>query len=266
MFPLVCPNMTANMGVNFPPITGGPGPNLISLVIVTPQPTASQLPSTTSLASASPNTTATCPTSFKSCPASLSGGCCRTDRVCGATDCPASPGSSSLTSSNDVSAPVRPTTEAQFSKVITATGCPVGYYECNAFYHGNCCRAGRDCGFTDCPAMGGSTVVNTNGITIVAGISYGSNTAAGVVTAVATNSPNSQPRSCASGWYSCAASLSGGCCPSGFGCSVTNCVATNGATESVGKTAPSSAVELKPSFGWMVGAVVLAVAGLMVWL
>jgi progranulin len=108
--------------------------------------------------------------------------------------------------------------------------------------------------------------VNTNGITIVAGISHGSNTAAGAVITVAANSPNNQPGSCASGWYSCAASLSGGCCPSGFGCSVTNCMATDGANRSVGKIAPSSAIELKPSVGWMVGAVVLAVAGLMVWL
>ncbi|KAI9776448.1 MAG: hypothetical protein M1839_009559 [Geoglossum umbratile] len=248
----------------------GPGPNLISLIIVTP--TVTQLPSITpssstpppSPASTGPRTTVICPTAFKACPASLSGGCCRTDRICGATDCPASPGSSSLTSPSTVAAPVRPTTGVTYNSILTASGCPVGYYQCNAYYRGNCCRAGRDCGFTDCPAIGGSTVVNTNGITIVAGNSYGSN---GVATAAVTSSsPNNRPGSCASGWYSCDASLSGGCCPSGFGCSVASCVASTGATTSVGKIAPSGAVELRPGFGWMVGVVVLGVAGMMVWL
>ena len=141
----------------------------------------------------------------------------------------------------------------------------MGYYQCNAYYHGNCCRAGRDCGFTDCPAIGGSTVVNTNGITIVAGNSRGSATISGVMTtAVTTAPPNSRPGSCASGWYSCAASLSGGCCPSGFGCSVANCAASTGATGSVGKMALSGAVGLRPNFGWIVGVVILGVARVMV--
>jgi hypothetical protein len=46
-------------------------------------------------------------------------------------------------------------------------GCPTGFYACSAVYHGGCCRTGRDCNPTSCPAIPSTTVVNSNGVTVV---------------------------------------------------------------------------------------------------
>ena len=152
---------------------------------------------TTSLASTStttttsvytgPQTTVPCSTGFKACPASLGGGCCRTDRDCGPTECPASSSSSSSSSVSSMTldgtliAPVRPTSGSDGPSTTTATNtvtevtCPTGFYQCAAFYRGGCCRVGRDCGTTSCPPTASTTVQTTNGVTVVVPIDGGGN-------------------------------------------------------------------------------------------
>lgn len=91
--------------------------------------------------------------------------------------------------------------------VPTAT-CPTGFYSCPASSNGGCCRIGRGCGMTNCPA-------NTTGLTNVGSDAKTS----GVLPAVPTGN-------CQTGWALCAPSLNGGCCPTGYACGVLNCPAT----------------------------------------
>lgn len=46
--------------------------------------------------------------------------------------------------------------------------------------------------------------------------------------------------SCASGWMSCAASVGGGCCPTGYSCGA-SCIATVSGAGDTSKIAPESA-------------------------
>lgn len=62
---------------------------------------------------------------------------------------------------------------------------------------------GRDCSLTSCPPSASITLVNTNGIVIIAPTGTEAKSSSG---------------SCAQGWASCAASAGGGCCPSGYAC------------------------------------------------
>jgi hypothetical protein len=55
--------------------------------------------------------------------------------------------------------------------------------------------------------------------------------------------------SCANGWFSCAASVGGGCCPSGYGCG-TSCTAMASGESNVGKGAPSEAANARV-YGWV---------------
>ena len=126
------------------------------------------------------------------------------------------------TSSGQVDAPVRPTSLDAATITTTTTtspsSCPTGFYQCLAYYHGGCCRVGRDCGLSDCPSTASTTIAETNGVTIVAPTGNGIGAAsAGLGTG-----------SCASGWSSCATTLGGGCCPGGYGCGTgTTCTATS---------------------------------------
>lgn len=169
----------------------------------------------------------TCSPGFKSCPVSLGGGCCSTDRACGSDVCPAQ------SSTDAPDAPVRPTTDAMTTtaaaSTITGNGCPTGFYACSAYYQGGCCQVGRNCAKTNCPASASTTLVSGSGITIVAPNGNGISTA------------NLATGTCAGGWQTCAASNGGGCCPSGFACG-TSCTATaSGAAGLVtGKEAPQS--------------------------
>jgi hypothetical protein len=142
-------------------------------------------------------------------------------------------------------APVRPTSEA----VVTTTDalpsdniCPTGFYVCSAYYPSGCCRVGRDCQTTgSCALPGTETIVNTNGIVIVA------------PTDAATSAG-----SCPSAWYSCPADAGGNCCPNGYACGE-QCTATaSGQSAVTDKVQPSSS---QASFveGWSVWGMVLGV-------
>lgn len=199
----------------------------VSSVVVTSVVVPVTTTTITSLSTAS-DSTSTCSSGFRSCPASLGGGCCQTDRACGSNTCPA------LSSSGSLVAPVRPTTET--SSVITSTasssiiGCPTGFYACSAYYQGGCCQVGRDCAKTSCPASASTTVVNTNGVTAIAPTGT-----------YLSGSTTLLTGSCATGWSSCAASFGGGCCPSGYACGTAACSATasGGQSNLVGKIAPN---------------------------
>lgn len=112
---------------------------------------------------------------------------------------------SSKTTTNDgLAPPARPT---NLSTVTSATRgddvCPTGFYACSAVYHGGCCRTGRDCDTTSCPTISSTTVVS-DGVTIVA--------------PAATTTEHTSGNRCAHGWFHCADTVGGGCCPMGFAC------------------------------------------------
>ena len=180
---------------------------------------------------------ATCAYGFQSCALSLGGGCCSNNMVCGSKTC--LPRSSTRTGS--LVAPYRPTTVDTTTTTthssIPGAGCPTGYYACSAFYLGRCCQIGRDCSQTSCPASASTLIVNSNSLTII--VPPGSGTTGNLAGATGT---------CASGWYTCANTDGGGCCPRGYECG-TSCTATasGGQGNVVGKTAPSSAMKV---YGW----------------
>ncbi|KAF4551731.1 Hypothetical protein D9617_12g036200 [Elsinoe fawcettii] len=132
-------------------------------------------------------------------------------------------------------APVRPTSNSNTASApppsTTAPpnqGCPTAFYRCSAYYVGGCCRVGRDCASTSCPVGASTTLVANSDRTIVA--------PAGASLGVAGN--------CGAGWSTCAASIGGGCCPSGYLCGVSDCTATVSGQSNVGKEAPSAATRL----------------------
>ncbi|PIA93835.1 hypothetical protein CB0940_05170 [Cercospora beticola] len=176
-------------------------------------------------------TSRTCTAGFQSCPATLGGGCCRSDQICGAsTSC------LELTTTTSATAgpPVRPTssdnsvsaanTEQISSTATSVVGCPTGFYMCSAVYLGGCCRVDRNCDTTSCPATASTDVVTNSGLTIAAA---GGN-------AVPTTG------SCANGWSTCAPDAGGGCCPSGYQCA-DNCINTAPGGSNTTKMAPDSA-------------------------
>ncbi|TVY47091.1 hypothetical protein LOCC1_G001749 [Lachnellula occidentalis] len=123
---------------------------------------------------------------------------------------PSSPSSTTTSTSSATGvAPVRPTSATSTTSPTGPTQCPTGFYACDAYYAGGCCRTGRDCQPTSCPAVSSTTIIST-GVTIV--VPVGS--------AATVNSPTG---ACASGWASCAASDGGNCCPSGWQCGATSC-------------------------------------------
>jgi progranulin len=197
----------------------------------TPALSTSQSPTITTTivtsTSTAPNTLA-CSSGFRSCPASLGGGCCPTERACGRYVCP------ELSSTATIGAPVRPTSDiAAPASDASVTGCPTGFYACSAFYQGGCCRLGRDCAPTSCPNGATTTLIDNNSVTVIATTSSGL-TANPILTGA-----------CATGWSSCAASNGGGCCPTGYICgsSCTAIATVSGLQASqVGKLAPNDAV------------------------
>ncbi|KGO38610.1 Mitochondrial substrate/solute carrier [Penicillium expansum] len=116
----------------------------------------------------------------------------------------ASSHSSKSTTNDSLAPPARPT---NLSVVTSATRgadvCPTGFYACSAVYQGGCCRTGRDCDKTSCPTASSTTMIS-DGVTIVA--------------PVATTTQRSGGNRCAQGWFHCADTVGGGCCPMGFAC------------------------------------------------
>lgn len=139
--------------------------------------------------------------------------------------------STNTVSTGDLTPPARPT---GLSTVTTsestetgggASSCPTGFYACSAVYQGGCCRTGRDCDTTSCPVVSSTTMVS-NGRTIVA---------------PAPTMTGGGGRRCAQGWFSCADTVGGGCCPTGFACG-SSCAATGGQATTLAKTPPESSV------------------------
>ena len=204
-----------------------------------PRSTSTITTTTTTSATSRRVNTLICSSGFRSCPASLGGGCCPSTRACARDYCPA------LSSTAPFGAPVRPTSGNGEPNTLvpttvtssgTAIGCPTGFYACSAYYEGGCCQIGRDCAKTSCPTAASTLLVNSTGLTIVAP------TGSGI-----TAPPRPMTGTCANGWSTCPASESGGCCPSGFACGTATCTATvSGAGNAeIGKVAPSVASTLE---------------------
>lgn len=105
---------------------------------------------------------------------------------------------------------------------------------------------GRDCGSTSCPTSASTTLVNSNGVTVVAPTGSGITAPASLLTG-----------SCAQGWATCAPSVGGGCCPSGYACETATCAAVGGGSD-VGKLAPNSGADAVGGGGGGVGLMVSA--------
>jgi progranulin len=219
--------------------SGGGLRTLITTVVVPPPPptpSSSYIPPppstrTTTSTTRSTSTRSTaypCPTDYRSCPSSLGGGCCHTDRACGpGQQCPA------YSTSGSYAPPARPTddvTTTTFSS-ISGVGCPTGFYACSAYYEGGCCQIDRDCGKTSCPTLASTTLVS-NPPTIVAPTGSGITAPGSLLTGP-----------CYQGWFTCAPADGGGCCQNGYTCGVYQCTASRpgGGQDSVGKQAPSNA-------------------------
>ena len=218
----------------------------LSTITTTPIVTASPITSSvivvttiTSTSSSLVVSPLTCSSSYRSCPASLGGGCCPTDRACGSPSCPA------LSSTQSLVPPVRgttvqPTTTSVLSSSSTSSsstsdvGCPTGFYACSAYYQGGCCRVGRDCSKTSCPASASTTLIDTNSVTAAAP------TGSGISATI-----EGETGTCPTGWALCPTSAGGGCCPSGYACG-TSCTVEAAATQTgfgqlVNKVQPSGA-------------------------
>lgn len=123
--------------------------------------------------------------------------------------------STSTETTDSLVPPARPTSLSTTSHVATSRVgvCPTGFYACSAVYHGGCCQTGRDCDTTSCPTTS-STTFTSNGETIAVPVTTGGSPSTG---------------KCAKGWFSCADTAGGGCCPVGFACG-TSCTATAAST------------------------------------
>ncbi|KAJ5086402.1 hypothetical protein NUU61_007709 [Penicillium alfredii] len=134
---------------------------------------------------------------------------------------PSSPSSIGTEITENLVPPARPTSPSTTTSNDDA--CPTGFYACSAVYHGGCCRTGRDCDTTSCPTTS-STTFTSNGETIAV--------------PVLTTGHSAETGRCAKGWFSCADTVGGGCCPMGFACG-SSCVATATETTTVAKEKPT---------------------------
>ncbi|KAG9236222.1 hypothetical protein BJ875DRAFT_237371 [Amylocarpus encephaloides] len=144
--------------------------------------------------------------------------------------------------------PVRPTSMASGTTSTTTelpgTYCPTGFYACSAHYDGGCCQIGRDCAKISCPTTSSTTLISS-GQTIVVPV--------GAAATVATPTGT-----CATGWSTCAASIGGNCCPSGWDCGTASCTSlspTN--TEVVQKASPNIGVKRGVNVGACLGVVLV---------
>ncbi|KAF8863626.1 hypothetical protein BDZ45DRAFT_798207 [Acephala macrosclerotiorum] len=217
---------------------------------------------TTSTSSSSLSTSSTCTSSYQSCPASLGGGCCPTDRVCvsGASCAPISTTTTSTISTSTTGTstatgvpPVRPTSDSSTSTFsdssATGASCPTGFYACEAYYAGGCCRTGRNCQTTSCPPISSTTIISGS-VTVV--VPVGS--------AATVTSPTG---TCATGWSTCAPSDGGNCCPSGWSCGTASCSSVAATTTALlQKESPGLAVSNK-GVGGQMAALAAFVVGVM---
>ncbi|KAF2262277.1 hypothetical protein CC78DRAFT_582761 [Lojkania enalia] len=248
-----------------PSTSAQPSPSSTTVVVPTSNPPSSSSPSPTptSTLTSSASETYTCDIGWHSCPASLGGGCCQNGLECASgalciDTASSSAGSTDSTGSTMTpSAPVRPTSESlPPSNAPTTSGtsvsvCPTGFYVCSAYYPSGCCRVGRDCQTTgSCIPISTITIVDSNGVTVVAptGASFAT-----------TAQPSG---TCATGWFSCASSLGGLCCPNGFTCGEQCSTSVAGGTQVVDKMAPGTATIISSLSIWalMSGAAAIGIA------
>jgi progranulin len=165
--------------------------------------------------------------------------------------------SSTTSSSGTVTGlpPVRPnsaTTSTTTAIQLTgsATLCPTGFYACSAYYAGGCCRTGRNCDTTSCPATSSTTIISS-GVTIVVPVGP----------AATVNSPTGN---CATGWTTCAATIGGNCCPSGWQCGTASC-SSQGATTTtyLQKESPNYGVSSRGGIGALGAMITTFILGLM---
>lgn len=133
------------------------------------------------------------------------------------------------------------TTQGTTSRVSV---CPTGFYACSAVYHGGCCQTGRDCDTTSCPTTS-STTFTSDGVTIVE-----------AVTTASGGSDSGSTGKCATGWFKCADTVGGGCCPSGYTCG-SSCTAAASKTTVAKEQATSGGSKISIPWG-LVGMSVLA--------
>ncbi|KAL4809698.1 hypothetical protein BDV18DRAFT_132621 [Aspergillus unguis] len=167
-----------------------------------------------------------------------------------ATTTTTSTSTSSTSSTGDLSPPDRPTSKSTTtnSATETETSCPTGFYACAAVYQGGCCQTGRDCDTTSCPAKS-STTLESNGQTIVVAEPTAAPSAD---EGDDDSSEDSGPKRCASGWFSCADTVGGGCCPTGYACgSSCTAVPTASKTGTVAKGEPTvESMGARPNRSW----------------
>ncbi|KAJ6036162.1 hypothetical protein N7540_000441 [Penicillium herquei] len=190
------------------------------------------------------NVVGQCPSPWTTCSEALGGGCCIAGYHCVPGGCafvsvmtvtvhstvihstktystvPQNPPSSSNTCStgtaNSLAPPARPTGRTTSTHITTSrvNVCPTGFYACSAVYQGGCCQTGRDCDTTSCPKTRSTTFIS-NGVTIIEPVTTGGTEITG---------------KCAKGWFSCADTAGGGCCPLNWTCG-RSCTAPASQTE-----------------------------------
>ncbi|KAJ5714184.1 uncharacterized protein N7483_011365 [Penicillium malachiteum] len=178
------------------------------------------------------NVVGQCPSPWTTCSEALGGGCCIAGYHCVPGGCafvsvitvtvhstvilstktystvPQNPPSSSSTcntsTANSLAPPARPTGRSTSTHTTTTrvNVCPTGFYACSAVYQGGCCQTGRDCDTTSCPKTRSTTFIS-NGVTIIEPVTTGGTEITG---------------KCAKGWFSCADTAGGGCCPLDWTC------------------------------------------------
>ncbi|KAF2127156.1 hypothetical protein P153DRAFT_60659 [Dothidotthia symphoricarpi CBS 119687] len=125
-----------------------------------------------------------------------------------------------------------------------------GYSSCPDASNGGCCMPGFQCSGVGCVAVGTSVVyvqpstsTSSSASTSAATSAPASSTTAAVVSTTSSSSSSSSTRAtsaytCSTGWFSCAASLGGGCCQNGRACATgASCLGTDSSTQ-----APSAPV------------------------
>ena len=231
---LVGPSTSAPSGASTTTVTSvttitrsNAAPEVVTTTVLIVDTVTTSLPDprTSTATSRSTVTTTDCPDQYRLCP---EGGCCHTDRACASGDrCPAS-------TSSGLQPPDRPvsdtttTSSPNYATTLPSGACPTGFYGCKAFHQGGCCQTDRDCDTTSCPPIGSATVIDTGGVTIAA--------------PTGVDGASLPTGTCPSGFNSCAPSLSGGCCLTGYACQVSTCVAdSTEVSGGQGKVQPNSA-------------------------
>ena len=205
-------------------------------------------------------TTLACSTNSHACPVGMGGGCCGDGYACASSSSCIALSSQSTPSTSVVDTttfstatgvvPVRPTgsTTSTSTSVSTASTCPTGFYACEAYYAGGCCRTGRNCDTTSCPATSSTTIISS-GVTIVVPVGAAATTA-------------NPTGNCASGWSTCPASVGGNCCPIGYACGTASCSLVEATSTAVSPKEAAGGGQIKA--GRMMVAVIATVTGMLI--